>query len=106
MSENLIPLCSECDDVESVDRRDFMRLLGGAAAGAVVPSSLTPVSARAETKKPEKAERKDSPAEALVKELFAGMNDDQKKQVVAPFTDSKRTALNPNRAIGTPIATS
>jgi hypothetical protein len=106
MSENLIPLCTECDDVESFDRRDFIRLLGGSAAGAVVLSSLTPVSARAETKKSEKtekAEKKDSPAEALVKELFAGLKDDQKKLVVFPWTDKRRRALNPNGSIATPI---
>ncbi len=101
MSENLIPLCPECDDFEPVDRRDFIRLLGGSAAGAAMLSSVPQL--RADTKTPVPTEKKDSPAETLVKELFAGLNEEQKKKVVYAWTDSKRTAMDPNGSIGIPI---
>ena len=99
MIENL---CTECDAPE-LGRRDFIRLLGSSAAAATVLGSaprLLADSKKTDTAKPEK---KDSPAEVLVKELFAGLNEEQKKQAVYPWNDAKRSQINPNRSIGTPI---
>jgi len=107
VSEFLDPLCPECadDNTDALDRRDFVRLLGGSAAALSLGTALTP-SLRAESKKPaeKKAEaKKDSPAEVLVKELFAGLSDDQKKIACFPWTDRRRTSLDPNKSIATPI---
>src|SRR5947209_3643265 len=76
VSENLEPLCPECADdnpAPALNRRQFVRLLGGSAAAVSLGTALAP-SLLAETKKPTEvkkpAEKKDSPAETLVKELF------------------------------------
>lgn len=82
MSEPLrsVP-CPECHElVEAVDRRDFLRAVGGTLAlGAVAPNLL------AADKKAAPAPRTEKPAEALVKELFAGLSTEQKQQVVLPW---------------------
>src|SRR5262245_1368173 len=81
MSEPLDPVCNEGDAPEPLDRREFVRLLGGSAAAVTVLGTAPRLFAEGKTEKPvEKTEKKDSPAETLVKELFAGMNDEQKKQ--------------------------
>lgn len=102
MSENLEPLCSDCA-ADPLDRRDFIRVLGGATAalslGATVPAVVADTDKKTEAKK----ERIEGPAEGLVKELFAGLSDAQKKQVVYDYNDPKRTQINPNRSIGVPI---
>src|SRR5262249_53391263 len=87
----------------ALDRRDFVRLLGGSAAAL---SLGTAGALRAETKKPAEKKpeaKKDSPAETLVKELFSGLSDDQKKLACFPWTNDKRWQINPNRSIATPI---
>ena len=76
-------------------------LLFETAAGAVVLSTTPRV--RADSKPAVTSEKKESPAETLVKELFAGLNEEQKKSACYPWNDSKRSQINPNRSIGTPI---
>lgn len=66
----------------AVDRRDFIRVLGAGAAAATVGAPLL-----ADTAKPE---RKPRPAEELIKELFAGLKDDQKKKVVLDYDHGTR----------------
>jgi len=96
MSEILEPVCTECESPE-FDRREFVRLLGGAAAATALVGSAPRLFA--DTAKPEKTEKKESPAETLVKELFSGLNEEQKKQAVYAWTDARRTQINPNRSI-------
>jgi hypothetical protein len=89
--------CPECDDL---DRRGFLRTLalGGAALTTGATSLLLPSSAQADVKTP--MPRVSNPvAEDLVKELFAGLNDDQKKAVVKPWDHAARKSVNPNRAL-------
>lgn len=101
MSDQLEPLCSECVTDSTLDRRHFVRVLGGSAAALSLGTTL-PATVRADAvKKP--AERTESPAEILVKELFAGLSDEQKKMACYAYDDPKRTQINPNRSIGTPI---
>ena len=106
MSETREPLCPECvDDNAALDRRDFVRLLGGSAAALSLGTAFAPA-LRGESKKPAEKKieaKKDSPAEVLVKELYAGLSDDQKKLACFPWTDNKRSQINPNRSIATPI---
>jgi hypothetical protein len=96
MQNNSSPPCPEC---EGLDRRDFLRTLAlsGAALTAGSASLLLPGSAWAD-KKP--MPRVANPvAEDLVKELFAGLSDTQKKAVVKPWDHPARKSVNPNRAL-------
>jgi hypothetical protein len=88
--------CPECDNL---DRRGFIRTLalGGAALTAGSASMLLPASAWADTKP---MPRVANPvAEDLVKELFAGLTETQKKAVVKPWDHKARKSVNPNRAL-------
>lgn len=96
MQNNTSPQCPECD---GLDRRDFLRTLalGGAALTGGSASLLVPGSAWAD-KKP--VPRIANPvAEDLVKELFAGLTDSQKKAVVKPWDHPARKTVNPNKAL-------
>lgn len=96
MQQNPSPSCPECD---GPDRRDFLRTLalGGAALTAGSTSLLLPASA-ADDKKP-MPRVTNSVAEDLVKELYAGLSDKQKKAVVKPWSHPKRKSVNPNHAL-------
>jgi hypothetical protein len=101
MQNNPSPPCPECD---GLDRRGFIRTLalGGAALTAGSSSLLLPGSAQAEERKP--MPRVANPvAEDLVKELFAGLNEKQKKAVVKPWDNAARKTVNPNKALDKPI---
>lgn len=94
----------ECPECASVDRRDFVRTMaiGGAALAAGVPW-LEPTAAGAERGP---MPRVVNPvAEDLVRELFAGLSDDQKKAVVKPWDHPARKSVNPNRALDKKIGT-
>lgn len=88
MQEPARVYCPECergpDDAFDVDRRSFMRAVGGQVAVAVGAAGLVGGAevARAADKPAAKTTR---PAEELVKELFAGLSADQKKALVLPF---------------------
>jgi hypothetical protein len=96
MQNNTSPLCPECD---ALDRRGFIRslALGGAALTMGSASSLLPSSLGADSKP---VPRVANPlAEDLVKELFSGLTDEQKKAVVKPWDHPARKSVNPNRAL-------
>jgi hypothetical protein len=97
MQNNTSPPCPECD---GLDRRGFIRALalGGAALTAGPASLLLPGRAWADEKKP--MPRVANPvAEDLVKELFAGLTDAQKRAVVKPWDHAARKSVNPNQAL-------
>ena len=90
MSANAKPVsCPECDDF---DRRDFIRVLGGSAA-ALGGLAAVPAVARAADDAPTKAAKPAKPAEALIKELYATYSDEQKKELVQPFTNNARFGM-------------
>ena len=77
MAERIETNCPECEDPAlALDRRNFIRVVGGAAAVAATVGVPAIARARREQAKP---------AEALIQELFAGLSDEQKKKVVLPF---------------------
>src|SRR5262245_45002990 len=89
MAEIESPYCPECDEAfdfpepQPVDRRDFIRgVVGGTAAALALTGAASGADApaAAETKV-----RQPRPAEDLVRELFAGLDDAQKKRVVLDF---------------------
>jgi len=95
MQNNTSLPCPECDDL---DRRGFIRTLalGGAALTVGSTSALADVAP---------ADRKPMPrvsntaAEDLVRELFAGLSEKQKKAVVKPWNHKARKSVNPNKAL-------
>jgi hypothetical protein len=98
--------CPECEAAE-LDRRDFIRTVGaGTAVVAVAAVGATAPRLPAEVKKeqdPSKGVKKpEKPAEALIKELFAGLSEEQKKAVCHPWTDKRRLGMF-NAAIGAKI---
>src|SRR5947209_5404643 len=94
--------CPECANPESFHRRTFLRVAGGtAAAVALGAGAAPPLAARVDTPKP--ADKAVKPAEELIKELYAGMSDEQKQAVALGFSDPRRTRFynSPiNRRIG------
>jgi hypothetical protein len=93
MSEHPIERCPECealDQGQSLDRRDFFRVLGGTAAVAGT-AGLLPAVARAADSAPVK--RPTKPAEDLIKELYSTLNDTQKKTVVLPWDDGPKNGI-------------
>jgi hypothetical protein len=81
--------CPECDDGRDHDyipsRRQFLRAMGGAAALATVGSAslLRGDDAKAEPK----------PAEGMIRELYATLNDEQKKTLVRPYDDKAESGM-------------
>src|SRR5688572_12685905 len=93
MSENLTPVCPECEEgfEPTVDRRNFIRVLGGATAAVALGG--TPALLRAADTKVEPKEKKtNKAAEELIKELFAGLKDEQKKMVVMEYNHKQEKA--------------
>jgi hypothetical protein len=96
MQKHTSPPCPECDNL---DRRDFIRnlALGGAVLTAGSPSLLLAHSADGDKKPMPRVSN--TVAEDLVKELFAGLTDKQKKAVVKPWDHPARKSVNPNKAL-------
>jgi hypothetical protein len=69
------PSCPECD--QGVDRRRFLKAIG-AGASALAVAGANPESLRAQAAAPR-------PAESVVQELFAGLSQDQRRQIVLPW---------------------
>ncbi len=98
MSENTKPLCPECDaPEEALDRRHFIRVLGEQTAGVValgaVAATAPHLSAADKPTVTAPAKKPAKPAEALVKELSAGLSADQKKAVVYAWEDKRRLGM-------------
>jgi len=94
MPENLTPNCPECEGFEpTVDRRNFIRVLGGATAAVALSGTAglpTTLLRAADSKTEPKATKPAKPAEELVKELFASLKDEQKKNVVLDYDHKKK----------------
>jgi len=98
MAEFESPYCPECDDAfdfpepSAVDRRNFIRVLGGAAAAVTLGAgrlAAAPVAAP--------AEKKANPAEELVRELYSGLSETQKKRVVLDYDHKQGKDSRPTR---------
>lgn len=79
-------LCPECElPIEAdVARRGFLKAMGAGAAVALAGGTLASKTLAFDEKAP-KVRAKAKPAEALIKELFASMNDEQKETLVLPW---------------------
>jgi len=100
MAEIESPYCPECDDAFNfpepppVDRRSFIRVLGGTAAAVALGAAGSVQGARRDETKTEK---KLKPAEELIKELFSTLKDEQKKKVVLPYDHGGGKGGRPTR---------
>jgi len=80
--------CPECDEAFNypepppVDRRNFIRVAGGAAAVVALSAAGAGRTVAADESK---SEKKSKPAEDMVKELFSTLKDEQKKKVLKPY---------------------
>jgi len=94
----------DCPECQTIDRRELLRYVSIAPA-AVAAAATLPGIARAEKEElPAPRERSaNASGEDMVKELFAGMSDQQKKDVVMPWDNAARLSVNPNRALGKTI---
>jgi hypothetical protein len=79
-------ICPECSERVSpaaeVNRRHFIRVVAGSAAGIVGGAALLPKSSLASAAETARAAK---PAESLVRELFATLTAEQKAAVVMPW---------------------
>jgi len=89
MAEIETTYCPECNneawdfpEPPPVDRRDFIRVAGGAAAAVALTGSAA---LAADAPQSAEKEKKAKPAEELIKELYSTLSDDQKKKVVLPY---------------------
>jgi len=102
MSENVIPNCPECEAFETppmVHRRAFIRMLGERTAGVAALGALAGSAAtlRADTAKKDTPAKPATPAESLVKELFADMSAEQKQKAVRAWDDGSGKGRIPTR---------
>lgn len=86
--------CPDCERIEPVTRRDFVRAVGGAALAAPLFSLAAPgrVARAADS----------TGAETAVKRLYTTLTSDQRKAICFPFDDPKRNRINANWAITKP----
>src|SRR6516165_6196680 len=78
--------CLECEENELredlVGRRNFLRLVGGGAAALAAGGAVTgPLMANQPTAKPQQPR----PAEALIRELYEGLTEAQRRAIVYPW---------------------
>ena len=106
MTESREPNCPEC---VGIDRREMLRYVSIAplAVAATGGMTLLPRTARAAENEvlPMPREWKPGPAEALARELYAGMSDKQKEAVCLPYDHAARLSVNPNKALNKTIGT-
>jgi Protein of unknown function (DUF3500) len=90
---------NDCPECTALDRRDFVRTLAvGGAAVAAGGTLLTPRPLIAGERGP-MPRVVNTVAEDLVKELYAGLDAEQKKAVVKPWDHPARKSVNPNKAL-------
>jgi hypothetical protein len=87
MSEPLQRYCPECEEVvpqENLDRRNFIRVVGGSTASLLAAGSVAPALVHADAPAANN-NRPARPAEALVRELFDGMTQEQRRTLVLAY---------------------
>lgn len=85
MSEQAKVQCPDCDAPDGVGRRDFLMTVGGSAV-TLAGLELVPKTLAAQGTAPaQPAPRAARPAEALIRELFSGLTEVQRGQVVLPW---------------------
>lgn len=100
MNEQEKAQCPECESLEGVDRRNFLMTVGGTAVTLAsleaVPQTQKLLSAQQAPQAGQPA-RNVKPAEALVRELYQGLTEDQRRQVVLPWNHGGENNATPTR---------
>jgi hypothetical protein len=90
--------CPECESTNSVDRRNFLTMVGGTA---VTLASLQAVPKLVSAQAPAAAQpaqaRTPRPAEALIRELYQGLTAEQRARVVYPWDHGSANNQTPTR---------
>jgi hypothetical protein len=85
MSEHEKIQCPECDAADNVGRRDFLMTVGGTAV-TLASLEVVPQVAKAQPAQPAgEPARNVKPAEALIRELYQGLTEEQRRRVVLPW---------------------
>lgn len=94
MTDNLHPICPECDNpqeaAELLQRRHFLSVLGKQSAGAIALGSLASSQALADSKEKPAKKKIVKPAEELIRELYSTLSEDQKKTIVLPWNHGSK----------------
>ncbi|MGF1582927.1 MAG: DUF3500 domain-containing protein, partial [Gemmataceae bacterium] len=104
---NTCPDCHEMTNAQ-LDRRKFVGVVGGAA---VLPCAI-PTGALSDEPSAAPGRRNSRPAEALIRELYAGMNSWQREHLVYPWNHGAENNRTPTRlrmynsSLGEPIGDS
>jgi len=86
--------CPECKTQDAMDRRSFMRTLGGTTAVLAAGAAAPRVWAEAQ---PAPANHVGKPAEAMIQELYSGLSQEQKDKVVMPWNHGAGNNQTPTR---------
>jgi hypothetical protein len=99
MLETAKPYCPECDtlDQDALDRRDFIRVVGGGAVSLAALSSLPAAPRVLGDEKAQATAKAEKPAEALIKELYASLTSEQKPNLVYPWDHVQGGQRTPTR---------
>jgi hypothetical protein len=85
MTENQKPACPDCElDQDGLDRRAFFGATAVTLVGLQAVPSMSRVLAQ-DAPPAAPAARQAKPAEAMIRELFSGLSDEQKRRVVYPY---------------------
>jgi hypothetical protein len=80
----------DCPDCAGVDRRDFLRVVGGSAAALTVAGTAAPGLLAGG---PTQVARQPKPAEALIQDLYTGMTAEQRRTLVLPWDHRSRQVM-------------
>jgi Protein of unknown function (DUF3500) len=94
MTEHETNPCPECESPDGLGRRDFLMAVGGTAVTlAGLEAGPQILKAQGPAAQPAAAPRAARPAEALIRELYQGLTDEQRRRVVYPW-DHTTTVRN------------
>jgi hypothetical protein len=101
MAEQQNPICPECEgpasEPDGLDRRDFIRVVGGQAAAAALTVGGLAATPQLRADVPTPTQRAPRPAEALVRELYEGLSPEQRRHVVLPWDHGAGPGRIPTR---------
>jgi len=89
--------CPECETTEGVDRRNFLMGVGGTAVMLASLELVPKLASAQQAPQPGQPARTAKPAEALIRELFASLNEQQRNQVVLPWNHGGENNTTPTR---------
>ena len=98
MTEQTKVQCTECDALDGVGRRDFLMAVGGTAVTLASLEALpSKVAAQPAAQPAQPAARANKPAESLIRELYQGLSDEQKRRVVYAWNHGGENNATPTR---------